>query len=373
MSDEQKQQTGLAKIRQEFQSPQAINMFKDAMPAASDKQALLSAKRFGKMTYAVISQSASLQKCTVTSLIRAASLSASLDLDIDARGLAYLVPYGNEANFQIGYLGLIELAYRSGKVKSISAHCIYESEQKNVIIIRRNGQYSVEHPFSYEKPLGKVVAVYATAIIDGIDPQTIVLRNDEIEFYRSKSKAPNSPAWKEYYEAMAKKTAIRQLAKFLPKSILEDLSRAVAIDEEEERKYVDSAIMDEPQQSTADRIKNKLKDKETPEILPAEEPKAETPKDKKNTGKKADEKPKEKPKSELQPASTSDKGSTTSASIPTTSIKSTPSKPEPENVPDPEITEPEPEHQYKCERCERTASEGGKCKYCYGAMLKIQK
>lgn len=37
-----------------------------------------------------------------------------------------------------------------------------------------------------------------------------------------------------FYEAMAKKTVIRQLAKFLPKSILDEFSRGAAIDERED-------------------------------------------------------------------------------------------------------------------------------------------
>jgi recombination protein RecT len=189
------------------------------------------------MAYTAICQNPTLQQCSLPSLVKAASMSASLDLDIDTRGLAYLVPYKNkgvmEAQFQIGYLGLIELAYRSGKVKAISAHCIYESEKGKVKIERVNGQYVVEHPFSYESPTGKVVAAYACAEIEGMGAQTAVLRIDEVEKLRQKSKAPNSPAWTQFYEAMCKKTVIRQLAKFLPKSIMEEFSKGASMDEQE--------------------------------------------------------------------------------------------------------------------------------------------
>ena len=230
----------LAKIDQikaGLMSKHAISLFKDNLPNASGEHAEKAAMRFAKMAYTAICQNSSLQGCTVKSIIKAASISASLDLDIDPRGLAYLVPYKNkgvlEAQFQIGYLGLMELAYRSGKVKAISAHCVYESDKDKVKIIRLNGQYQVEHPFSYAKPEGEMIAVYATAEIEGFGPQTIVLRKDEVEHFRKMSKAPGSPAWTGHYEAMAKKTAIRQLAKFLPKSILEDFSRGAALDERE--------------------------------------------------------------------------------------------------------------------------------------------
>lgn len=219
----------------------AITMFKDSLPQALGKAAQEVATRFAKNVYTYICQNPDLQDCTLPSIIRASCLSASLNLDIDPRGLAYLVPYMNnkvkparrEAQFQIGYLGLIELAYRSGKVLDISAHCIYESEKNFVKITRTDGRYKVEHPFSYTPPTGKMIATYATAEVEGFGSRTIVLRIDEVEAARIKSKAPNSPAWANFYEAMAKKTAIRRLAKFLPKSILEDFARGAAIDEKE--------------------------------------------------------------------------------------------------------------------------------------------
>jgi recombination protein RecT len=213
----------------------AIATFKDYLPKAVGKHGMEAAQRFAKLIYVAVMQNADLQKCTPASIIKAASLSASLNLDIDQRGFAYLVPYKNEANFQIGYLGLMELAYRSNKVKAIDAHCIYESEKDSVIIKRIDGQFSVEHKFSYEKPSGKIVAVYATAQIEGYGPRCVVLRTDQVEAFRARSKCPNSPAWKNDLEAMYKKTAIRQLAKFLPKSaVTEELSRGAAIDEKED-------------------------------------------------------------------------------------------------------------------------------------------
>ncbi len=239
------QKTKIQTIKDGLLSEGALGIFRDNLPNATGAHATEAARRFAKMCYTTICQSPKLQKCSLPSIIKAASISASLDLDIDVRGLAYLVPYNNNvgtkqspkyemsAQFQIGYMGLIELAYRSGKVKAISAHCVYESEKGKIKISRTNGQFTVEHPFSYEPPSGKMVAVYASAEIDGLGTQTMVLREDEVEKFRKLSKSSDSPAWKNHYPAMAKKTAIRQLAKFLPKSILKDFSKGAAFDERE--------------------------------------------------------------------------------------------------------------------------------------------
>jgi len=225
--------TQLEVIKQGLTTPGVIALFADNLPTEIGKHAKHAAERFSRMLYTAISQSAALQKCTMASLVKAGSIAASLDLDIDPRGLAYLVPYGRVAQLQIGYSGLIELAYRSGKVKAISAHCIYESEKKSVTIERIDGRFRINHPFSFEMPTGEMIAVYAAAEIEGLGPQFCVMRKDEVEKIRKISKASNSPAWKDFYEQMAKKTAIRQLSKFLPKSILPAFSRAAAIDEEQ--------------------------------------------------------------------------------------------------------------------------------------------
>jgi len=251
--------SNIEQLKNKLMSPGAIEVFRDNIPNAQGKLAEKAARRFAKMIYTTVSNSPALQKCSIASIIKSASISASLDLDIDPRGLAYLVPYNNnigtkqnpryqmEAQFQIGYKGLIELAYRSGRVKSISAHCIYESEMKKVDIKRVDGQFKVVHPFSIEPPSGEIVLVYATAIIEGIDPYSIVLRKSEVEYYRQKSKAPNSPAWKNFYNDMAKKTAIRQLSKYIPKSVsgLEEFAKGAAIDEQ--INYVESKELNQKQ------------------------------------------------------------------------------------------------------------------------------
>ena len=229
------QKSNLATIKDAFLSEKAIGYFKDAIPSATREYALATAERFAKMTINAIMLKPELQQCTQASLIRAASEAAGYGFDIDGRGHAYLVPYKNknkgvlEAQLQVGYKGLIDLAYRSGKVRAISAHCIYESERGQVTITRTNGQFQIEHPFDMDTmPSGDMVAVYATAEVDGCNPQSVVLRKGEVELYRQRSKAPNSPAWKNDYPAMAKKTAIRRLATFLPQSILASFQKAAS-------------------------------------------------------------------------------------------------------------------------------------------------
>ncbi|MCC5747462.1 recombinase RecT, partial [Klebsiella pneumoniae] len=42
--------------------------------------------------------------------------------------LAHVIPYGNQAQFQIGYKGLLRLAYRSGQIRRVNAEVVYEGD-----------------------------------------------------------------------------------------------------------------------------------------------------------------------------------------------------------------------------------------------------
>lgn len=70
-----------------------------------------------------------LKKATPASVLAGAATAAALDLPINpSLGQAWLVPYGNQAQFQIGYKGVIALAQRTGQMKSIVMTPVYEGE-----------------------------------------------------------------------------------------------------------------------------------------------------------------------------------------------------------------------------------------------------
>ena len=92
--------------------------------------------------------------------------SAQLGLEPNtALGLAYLIPYEvkgiNKVQFQIGYKGLLELANRSGKLKTLYAHEVRENDEFDI-------DYGLEQKLIH-KPLlkgnrGNVIGDYASLI-----------------------------------------------------------------------------------------------------------------------------------------------------------------------------------------------------------------
>lgn len=102
------------------------------MPAYKNKfNEMLGKKAAGFMSsiIAVTNNNKLLAKANPATVIGAAAQAAMLDLPINqSLGFAYIVPYGGEAQFQLGYKGYIQLAQRTGQYVDIGSKTVYEGE-----------------------------------------------------------------------------------------------------------------------------------------------------------------------------------------------------------------------------------------------------
>jgi recombination protein RecT len=159
---------------------------------------------------------AAIAKCSPQSVLRAVVDCARFGID-PSFGRAYIIPYANEAELQIGYLGLIDLAKRSGEIKSITAELVQEGDDFEVEF-GTNPKFS--HRPKFQGGSNDYKSVYALAMFgDGHFEYTVLSKEDVEHIRRKSSKAPDSPAWKNYPGEMAKKCAIRRLCKTLPLTI----------------------------------------------------------------------------------------------------------------------------------------------------------
>lgn len=189
--------------------------------------------------------------CTPQSVIGAITVSAELGLEINTPlGLAFVIPYQQskkdasgrwnkvmEAQFQIGYKGIIELAYRSGRVRSIAAECVHKNDTfKRVLGLHRD---LVHEPATGDR--GDIVGYYATVCVDGVDPHFEYISAQEAHEHGAKfSKAfqydlqnnKQTSPWSTNFDAMALKTVVLKALKFCPKAI-EDPALRKAVDHEE--------------------------------------------------------------------------------------------------------------------------------------------
>lgn len=179
-------------------------------------------------------QNPALLNCTRESLMQATIQSASLGLMPDGvMGQAYLIPYGDKAQFQIGYQGLIELAYRTDRIAAIIADVVHE---KDKFEFHREVEKDVFSHRPYEGDDDPGPATHAYAIIrrkDGTASVTVLPKAKIEKEHRAHSRARNAGPWKDHWEAMARKTAILVALKYEAKST--ELARAIAVEERTEQ------------------------------------------------------------------------------------------------------------------------------------------
>lgn len=206
---------------------QLIEQMKPQIARALPKH--MDADRIARIATTVLKQTPKLAECTAESFLGALMTSAQLGLEPGPLGESYLVPYGSRVTFIPGYRGLVKLAYQSGQIQSISAHCVHEQDLFEF-------EYGLEEKLRHVPFMGgdrgKVSAVYAVAKFKDGGHNFIVMSLSAVEAIRAVSRAGKSGPWVDHWEAMARKTAVRQLIRWLPLSTeLQNLNRAAQLDE----------------------------------------------------------------------------------------------------------------------------------------------
>lgn len=183
---------------------------------------VITSERFTRMTLTAIRTTPGLANCEPMSFLAAMMSAAQLGLEPNTPlGQAYLLPFKNnkkgitEVQFQIGYKGLIDLAYRSGEVELVQAQCVYENDTFEC-------EYGIEPKLKHipaDKDRGELIKVYAMFRTKSGGYGFEVMSVDDIRNHASKhSKAYNSnySPWKTSFEEMAKKTVLKKVLKYAP-------------------------------------------------------------------------------------------------------------------------------------------------------------
>jgi recombination protein RecT len=163
-----------------------------------------------------------LAKAEPESVLKAAMVAATLDLPINnSLGMAYIVPYNNrqsdgtkkvQAQFQLGYKGLIQLCQRSGQVQRINVSDVREGELGKWD--RRTGDMEFNWLEGEERLKAPVIGfVGYVRLINGYDHSLYMTKEKLEEHGKRYSKSYNSKSslWKTDFEAMAKKTVLKLL------------------------------------------------------------------------------------------------------------------------------------------------------------------
>lgn len=185
--------------------------------------------RFARIALTEFKKNPKLKECDPMSFLAAIMTSAQLGLEPGPLGHCYLIPYKDQIELQISYKGLIALALRSGDVLSISGRVVYEND---IFEVKLGTDETILHTPSYDNP-GAMKLVYAVATLKNGGKQFEVMTKAQIEEIKKLSKGltrSDSP-WINHYNAMAIKTVIKRLIKYLPVST--DVAIASSIDSNE--------------------------------------------------------------------------------------------------------------------------------------------
>lgn len=180
-----------------------------------------------------------LLECSSQSLLGALMLAAQLGLEPGILGHAYLIPYYNsktrstEVQFQIGYKGYIDLVRRSGELQTLDVHEVCRGDAFEY-------EYGLTPKLMHRPALenrGEPYCYYAIAKLKDGGFMFLVLSVQDVEKFRKRSKSPDYGPWVTDYDAMAKKTVIKQLAKYLPLST--EIQTQIVQDEVTKKEYED--------------------------------------------------------------------------------------------------------------------------------------
>ena len=189
---------------------------------------VLTVEQFKTAAMTYLRNTPKLYDCDPYSVVGGLRLGAQLGLTLGPLGHFYLVPFKNQAQFILGYRGMVELAYRSGKLKRIEANIVREGD---AFSFRHGTRAQLDWTPSGEPAERARQCVYALAQLTTGGCPFIVLYPGDVE-RRMKSSAsakhPDSP-WQQHTDAMWRKSAVRALQPWLPQT----REAAVAVERDE--------------------------------------------------------------------------------------------------------------------------------------------
>lgn len=194
---------------------------------------VLTPERFTRIVLSALSTNPKLGQTTPNSFLGAMMTAAQLGVEPNTPlGQAYLIPYWNtkanrlECQFQLGYKGLIDLAYRSGDVNIIQAHTVYANDEFEYSF----GLEPVLRHVPAKSDRGEPVMFYAMfRTKDGGYGFEVMSMEDVRAHAQRFSKSFGSGPWQTNFEEMAKKTVLKKVLKYAP--LKSDFVRGLASDE----------------------------------------------------------------------------------------------------------------------------------------------
>ena len=204
---------------------------------------------------ALVTNNKLLQDCEPATVMFACLKATALKLPLDpALGFAHVLPYRNnkedrtEAQFQIGYKGIVQLAIRSKQFKTINVTDVREGELKGRD--RRTGHVVVEFiEDDAAREKAKVIGYLGYfLLLNGYEKESYwsieELKQHGLLYSQTYKKGYG--VWKDNFDAMAKKTVLKLMLNKGDAPMSVDMQQAVMydqsviLDENGNKRYIDN-------------------------------------------------------------------------------------------------------------------------------------
>lgn len=217
----------------------------------------------------IVNSSSQIKACEPNSVINAAITAATLDLPLNnTLGFAYIVPYNNEATFQLGYKGFKQLALRTGLFKFLNATDVREGEI--VVQDRLSGEIEFKWIDNHEeREKTKIVGYVSYFELTNGFRSTFFMSYAQVhahakkysQSFRSNKKwVVDNSQWTTNFDGMAIKTVTKlNLSKSAPLSV--ELQKAI---------QADQSVVKQTDDGEFEYVDNQADEKASPEEQNAE-------------------------------------------------------------------------------------------------------
>jgi recombination protein RecT len=177
------------------------------------------AQRLARHYLTAIRLTPALLECTTESLLAALLLSAQVGLEPGPLGHVYLVPFGAECTWILGYTGIVELARRSGSVADLSAEVVWDNDVYERPWRNQTGVRYEHRPGDPEGRQERVGVLVTWRELSGGKwfPRAVDVDPGRVQRAQKASRAKSGP-WLTDPDAMWRKTGVRAVRPWLPLS-----------------------------------------------------------------------------------------------------------------------------------------------------------
>ena len=227
-------------IRDLMRTPEMMSKLYEGLPKH------LSPDRMTSLVLGCLRKNPKLLECTQVSLFSSIAQASTLGLEMDGTlGQAYLVPYGSECTWGVGYKGLLSLMRRSGEISTTTLEVVLEGDFFKYTL---GDSPSIQHIPSEDPDRESRPITHAYCVVtmkDGGKQRSVWGRakiDAHMKKYSPSHNKSDSP-WKTSFATMAKKTVIRDVVNRGLVPVSAELQRMTMQEELSEHTHIEGTVI----------------------------------------------------------------------------------------------------------------------------------